>query len=310
MDILLVLSIALVIDLALGELPCIIHPVVGMGKVISLLERGGIRCSPSAQFVYGVGMVLVTLGLFVIPVYFILFYLKNISFAAYLIVGAVLLKSAFSIKELRRVAKRVKQLLLAEKLDAARLELQSLVGRNTRGLSRPLLVSATVESVAENTCDSFVAPLFYFLFLGVPGAIAYRVVNTLDSMIGYHGQYEYLGKFASRLDDVLNFVPARLTALLLVLANFLSRRGARGSWQVVLADHANTGSPNAGWTMAAVAGALNVQLEKVGHYKVGSADVALVPHTIDAALALVQIAMLLWVMICFIAGGIYFVVTT
>ncbi|MFC1864895.1 CobD/CbiB family cobalamin biosynthesis protein, partial [Chloroflexota bacterium] len=117
-----------------------------------------------------------------------------------------------------------------------------------------------------------VAPLFYFLLFGVPGAIAYRVVNTLDAMVGYHGEYEYLGKFASRLDDVLNFIPARLTALLLVLASFLSGRGARASWQVTLREHSKTESPNAGWVMAAVAGALSVQLERVGHYRLGEAD--------------------------------------
>ena len=132
-------------------------------------------------------------------------------------------------------------------------------------LPQPLLVSATVESVAENTSDSFVAPLFYFLLLGIPGAIAYRVVNTLDAMVGYHGEYEYLGKFASKLDDVLNFIPARLTALLLVVAAFLSKRSASASWRVALSDHSKTESPNAGWPMAAVAGALNVQLETVGH---------------------------------------------
>ena len=126
-----------------------------------------------------------------------------------------------------------------------------------------------MESVAESTCDSLVAPLFYFLLLGVPGAIGYRVVNTLDSMIGYHGKYEYLGKFAARLDDVLNFIPARLTALLLVLAAFVMKRNGRKAWQTALREHAKTESPNAGWPMAAMAGALDVRLEKVGHYQLG-----------------------------------------
>ena len=154
------------------------------------------------------------------------------------------------------------------------------------------------------------APLFYFLFFGVPGAIAYRVVNTLDAMIGYHGKYEYLGKFASKLDDMLNFIPARLTALLLVLASFLSGRGARASWQVALSEHSKTASPNAGWTMAAVAGALNVPLEKVGHYRLGRAGVPLTPETIDAALKLMLISMLSWSLICFIVGVIRFAVTS
>ena len=241
-DILLILSVALVIDFVFVEPPNLIHPVAWMGKVISFLERFNVGRSPLAQFVYGVVMSLFVIGVFTIPAYFILFYLESLSFAAYVVAGGILLKCTFSLRGLRRAALYVKQLLLKEKLDEARFELRSLVSRNTQDLPNPLVVSATVESVAENTCDSFVAPLFYFLLFGVPGAIAYRVVNTLDAMIGYHGKYEYLGKFASRLDDVLNFIPARLTALLLVLATFFSRRNASVSWQVALCDHSKTES--------------------------------------------------------------------
>jgi adenosylcobinamide-phosphate synthase len=313
------LSSALVIDLALGEPPRVIHPVVWMGKVISFLERVNVGRSPLVQFIYGVVITLIMVGLFTAPAYFILFYLKNLNFAAYVIVGAVLLKFTFSLRELRQVALRVKGLLLREKLDEARFELRALVSRDTQNLPKPLLVSATVESVAESTCDSFVAPLLYFLLpllfgvpglFGVVGAVAYRVVNTLDAMVGYHRKYEYLGKFASKSDDVLNFIPARLTALLLALATFLSRRGAQASWRAVLSEHSKTESPNAGWPIAAMAGGLSVQLEKVGYYRVGKANAHLAPETIDAALKLMLIAMLTWVVICLIGGGIGFVLTS
>jgi len=310
MDILLILAIALAVDIVLGEPPRPIHPVVWMGKVASSLEKGGAGHSRLAQFVYGMGISLFLIGLFAASTYFILYYLKSFSFVAYVIIGAALLKSTFSLRELRGVALRVKELLLREELDKAHHELRSLVSRDTKGLPKPLVVSATVESVAENTCDSFVAPLFYFLLFGVPGAIAYRAVNTLDAMVGYHERYEYLGKFASKLDDALNFIPARLTALLLVLASFLSGRDARASWQVAFNEHSKTESPNAGWTMAAVAGALNVQLGKVGHYKLGKAGAPLIPGTIDASLQLMQIAVLIWVIICFTVGGICFVVAS
>lgn len=309
-EILLILSVALAIDLVLGEPPRLIHPVVWVGKVTSLLEKANTGRYPIVQFVYGAGITLTVTGLFTVLAYFILFYLESFSFVAYVVIGAVFLKCSFSLRELRQAALYVKQLLLKEKLDEARFELRSLVGRNTQGLPAPLIISATVESVAESTCDGFVAPLFYFLLFGVPGAVAYRVVNTLDSMIGHHGRYEYLGKFAARLDDALSFIPARLTALLLVLASFLSRREVRASWQTMLSDHTKTESPNAGWTMAAIAGALNVQLEKVGHYKLGQANALLRPETIDAALELTLIAMLSWVLICFIVGVFRFVFTT
>ena len=310
MDTILILFLALAIDLTLGEPPSPIHPVVWMGKLIALLERYGTGRSHVAQLVYGVAMVLFLVALFTVSTCFILFYLKGFSTVAYVIVAAALLKSAFSLKGLYRTALRIKKLLMKDELDEVRFELRSLVSRDTRNLTKPLLVSATVESVAENTCDSFIAPWFYFLVFGVPGAIAYRVVNTLDSMIGYHGRYEYLGKFASKLDDVLNFIPARLTALLLILTSFLSRGGARASWQAALSEHSRTESPNAGWTMAAVAGALDVQLEKEGSYKLGRASAPLSSETIDDSLQLMQIAAVAWVVICFVVEVIRFVIAS
>ncbi len=310
MDILIMLPLAIAADLALGEPPRLIHPVVWMGRLISFLERYGIGQPPRVQLVYGVAMALFLTGLFTAATYFILFYARGLNPAAYMIIGAALLKSTFSLKELGKTALRVKSALLREKLDEARYELRSLVSRDTQHLSEPLLVSATVESVAESTCDSLIAPLFYFLLFGVPGAVAYRVVNTLDAMIGYHGKYEYLGKFSSRLDDALNFIPARLTALLLILASFFSGKGAQASWRVALNEHSETESPNAGWPIAAVAGALNIQLEKTGHYKLGRPGTSLVPATIDASLRLGLIATSIWVIISFAAGGIYLVLTT
>ncbi len=304
------LALAIALDLALGDPPNAVHPVAWMGKVISLLEKGGPGHRPSAQFLYGLAITLFTVALFITPAYFILFYLKSLSLVAYVIIGAAFLKCTFSIRGLQRAALRVKVLLQENKLDEARFELRALVSRDTQELPEPLLVSATVESVAESTCDSLVAPLFYFLLFGVPGAIGYRVVNTLDAMIGYHGKYEYLGKFASRLDDVLNYIPARLTALLLVLAALVMKRNGRNSWQTALREHARTESPNAGWPMAAMAGALDVQLEKVGHYKLGKELAALIPETIDSSIKLLSLAASAWVLLCFIGGVIHLAVTT
>ncbi|MDO8568446.1 MAG: cobalamin biosynthesis protein [Dehalococcoidales bacterium] len=309
MNIPIILFLALAIDLAAGEPAARIHPVVWMGKLIGLLEKGAHGKSHAFQFIYGMLIVLVTMVIFAGAAYFVLSYLKGISLAAYIVLGALLLKSTFSLRGLRQVALKIKRLLIADKLDEARFELRALVGRNTKDLPKPLLVSATVESVAESTCDGLIAPLFYFLLLGVPGAIAYRVANTADSMVGYRGQYEYLGKFAARLDDVLNFVPARLSALLLVLVSFLSRQDGRASWQVAMSDHTKTASPNGGWPMAAVAGALNVQLEKVGYHKLGRANTPLVPETIDASLSLMQLAVFAWAMVCLGVGVIHAVAT-
>ncbi|MCX8126746.1 MAG: adenosylcobinamide-phosphate synthase CbiB, partial [Dehalococcoidia bacterium] len=216
----------------------------------------------------------------------------------YVVVAAVTLKMAFSLRGLRSAALLVKGLLIAGNDEGARWGLRALVGRDTASLNRPQMVSAVVESVAENSCDSFVAPLFYFLLFGVPGAVAYRVVNTFDSMVGYHGKWEYSGKFAARLDDAVNYVPARAGALLLALAAGVRRFDMHRAWRVMWRDHGLTESPNAGWTIAAAAGALGVMLEKVGHYRIGTGGVLPAVTTIDGALSLLGAQAGIWVCLC------------
>lgn len=308
-DLLLILWLALVIDLALGEPPAAIHPVVWMGKAISFLGKGATNRSSVAQLFLGLGIVLATLAIFVTPAYFILSYLENLSFAAYVVVAAVILKTSFSLKELRRAALRVRNFLAEDKLTGARFELRSLVGRDTKGLDKEQMVSATVESVAENSCDSFVAPLFYFLLFGVPGAVAYRVINTLDAMIGHHGEFEYLGKFAARLDDVANFIPARITALLIVLGARICKKDASGAWRVMLRDRGKTESPNAGWTLSAVAGALGVRVEKAGYYKLGDNHNALSLSALDDSLRIILTGALIWSLLITLIEVLYHVTT-
>ncbi|MES0329058.1 MAG: cobalamin biosynthesis protein [Dehalococcoidales bacterium] len=303
MDALAIFGLALLVDLILGDPPNAFHPVAWMGRLISLLEKPGARGRPWFQFIYGIFITVLVAALFGTAVYFLLAYLEGISYVAYIAVGAVLLKMTFSFTGLRRTAHRIKKLLQDDKIDGARFELRSLVSRDTSKLPEPLLASAVVESVAESTCDSFVAPLFYYILFGVPGALAFRAVSTFDSMIGYHGRYEYLGKFPSRLDDVLNYIPARLTALLIVLAAAISRGSAGKAWRVATKDHGRTESPNAGWPMAAAAGALDVQMEKVGHYKLGAKNKPMTLDTIDASVRLSGVAAIGFVLMS--AGVIY-----
>ena len=310
MENIIVLLLALAIDLTLGEFPRPVHPVVWMGKVISLELKVAPRQGQRAQLVYGISMVIFTIALFALPAHFLLAYLSGANTIAYILVAAFLLKSTFSIRELRRVAFRVKGFLGEGDLSGARIEVRSLVSRDTSELNEPQLVSATVESVAENLSDGLVAPLFYFLLLGVPGAIIYRVVNTFDAMIGYHGEYEYLGKFAARLDDILNFIPARITGLLLVKAAFLSREDGRSAWRVMLRDHNKTESPNAGWPMSAAAGALRTQLGKIGHYILGNSNNPLSPQLISSGIKLAELSVLFWIGVCFTVEVMYFVFIT
>jgi adenosylcobinamide-phosphate synthase len=235
-------------------------------------------------------MVALVLALFAIPVWAVLHYLASASTLAWLVAAGLLLKPAFSLRLLFQQAQRVKMAIVGGRWEEAREGLRGLVSRDTSGLGPPLLVAAAVESVAENTSDSFVAPLFYYLCFGVAGAVAYRVINTFDAMIGYHGRYEYLGKAAARLDDLANLVPARLTALFIVAASYLTGRSVGRACRIMLRYRMATESPNAGWPMSAMAGALNVQLEKVGHYRLGEPGAELAPARIDEAVTVAAVA--------------------
>ena len=305
MELVIILLLALAIDLALGDPPTAIHPVGWMGRVIAFLIKRGKGRTPRFQLVYGIAVVLFTLALFVIPVYFGLAYLHDFNQILYVVAAALILKTSFTLKGLRQAALKVKGLLAGNDSPAARFEIRALVGRDTSKLNTRQLVSATIESIAENSCDSFTAPLFYFLFLGVPGAIGYRVINTLDAMIGHHGEYEYLGKVAAKLDTAANYIPARITAIAIVLASWLWKLKTASAWQIMLRDHNNTESPNAGWTMAAIAGALQVQLEKVGYYKLGDSLNQLSLETIDLALKVVLTGAALWGLVVILAEVIY-----
>lgn len=295
MENVLIILIALVID-AFGEPPNRWHPVAWLGKVISLEMRLAPKGS-KAQLIYGIGMVIITLVVILTPVSFLLVYLKQLSPVAYVLIAAILLKFTFSLRGLRQAALHIRKLLAQDDLEEARSQLRSLVSRDTTFLTKQQVVSATVESVAENSCDSFVAPLFYFLFLGVPGAVAYRVVNTFDAMIGYHGEYEHLGKFAARLDDILNFIPARLAALLIVVASWIHNQNWLASWRIMVRDHSKTESPNAGWTISAAAGALGIQLEKLGYYCLGDNRYPLTSEIIDASLRILVLVAVAWSLI-------------
>jgi adenosylcobinamide-phosphate synthase len=258
------LVLALALDWLLGEPPARLHPVVWLGNCIALLERHAPRDNPRRELLYGMAMSALTIGAAVLPA-LVLERLTRRSQAARLL-AAALLKTTFAWRTLHTAGASVGAALEAGDQDAARERLGWLVSRDTATLDETLIAAAAIESLAENASDSVTAPLLAYALAGLPGACAYRAANTLDAMIGYRGRYEHLGKAAARLDDLLNLLPARLTALLMVAAAMPAGGDARQALQVLRRDHAATESPNAGYPMAALAGALDVRLEKVGHY--------------------------------------------
>lgn len=284
---------ALTLDL-LGEPPAAWHPVVWYGGLIRLLEQAAPR-KPMSQFLYGMLMLVLALPAALLPAAMMRLLARRARAGAIrhgnitggLIVANLLegmaLKPFFALSMLVDAGRRVRMQLEGENLEAARQELQALVGRDRSQLTAELVGAAAIESLAENLSDSVVAPLFYYLLFDLPGAAVYRLFNTFDSMIGYHGRYEYLGKAAARLDDILNFLPARITALLIIVGAPLFG-GKRGhAWRIWRRDAHKTASPNAGHPMATAAGALGVQLEKVGHYTLGDNERAITAHDIQRA---------------------------
>lgn len=264
-----VLLIALALDILLPEPPNAVHPVVWMGRLISVMERPLKRLGNAAAFSLGVLIAVLVPTLFAAAAWLAAIALFALGDIPFLIGMAALLKTTFAVRGLANAARETQRSIEDADIHLARHSLRGLVSRDATELSEPLVAAAAIESVAENTTDSFIAPWLAFALLGLPGAFAYRAVNTLDSMIGYRGRYEYLGKASARLDDLLNLIPARISAGLLLLAGALSGCPIRQGWRTALREHRLTASPNAGWTIAAMAGLLSVSLEKPGHYRLG-----------------------------------------
>jgi len=272
---------------AIGEPPVALHPVVWYGKLIRWLERRA-PGQPFPQLLYGMLMVGCAAPFAILPARAVQRIARQLNrgchtsdhTSEYTHAGIVLaalieglsLKPFFALKMLVSAGKSVRCALEQQDLPAAREALQQLVSRDRAQLSTELVAAAAIESLAENVSDSVTAPLFYYALFGLPGAALYRLCNTFDSMIGYHGRYEYLGKFAARFDDMLNYLPSRLSALLIIILAPLYRGNQRAAWHIWRRDAGKTESPNAGQPMSAAAGALGVQLEKVDHYTLGDAQ--------------------------------------
>lgn len=298
----LVLVIALVVDRLFGEPPAWAHPVVWIGKLIdrltpvrysgpmtdrereSQLRQGAVICALTMLAAYVSGRVLESA-------------IRRLPAPWNLLVGAMALKPAFAVQNLIEASSEVETRLRAGDLASARASLANLVSRDVDRLDEPLVAAGAIESLAENLSDSFVAPAYYYLWSGLPGAFAYRAANTLDAMIGYRGSFEYLGKASARADDLANYVPSRLTAGLIAGAAALKGFDWSRSLLVALRDHRLTLSPNAGWPMSAMAGALNVRLEKPGAYRLGREFRRPRPDDIDRAASVAWLAVWLgWIL--------------
>lgn len=295
----IVMGLALLIDVLFGDPPNRWHPVAWMGSAIAEARSRSPREGIAAQFFYGAGLALggvlitATAGRALGAV------LKRLPLFLSIVLEAIVLKMTLSLSGLGKAGDAVRVPLERGDLPTAREQLGwHLVSRDTSELSEPQVTAATVESLAENTSDGVIAPLFYYTLFGLPGALAYRFLNTADAMVGYRDEArEWLGKAAARLDDEANLVPARMTSALFVLGAPLVALDARAAWRIWRRDAGQTDSPNAGHPMSAMAGALGVELDKVGQYNLGAGLAQPQARDIGRSMKLVRVATVLSVVV-------------
>jgi len=263
----LILVLALSFDLLVGDPRWLLHPTQIMGAGIGWLEKCWWQpASPCYLIVTGSLLVVIIVAASWLVTWGLLQLVAEIYWAK-ITLAAWLLATTITPRGLAGAGLNVSRALAAGDLAGARRMASRIVGRDTDKLNESEVVRATVETVAENTGDGIIAPLFYFFLGGVPLAMAYRAVNTLDSMLGYkNDRYLFFGRAAAKLDDIANYLPGRLTGITLCAAAILLGYGWRG-WFIMVRDARKHPSPNSGYAEAAVAGALRVQLGGLNYYQ-------------------------------------------
>lgn len=262
--------IAFFLDTLIGDPRSRFHPVVLIGNLISGLEKSIYHpdLTDKRKFLYG--------GLLVIVVLYITYALTDsiIQLSSltgnvfiYYGVQALILSFTISPRSLSEAGRELYGFLQEGDLENARYKVGWIVGRDTDKLTSGEVTRATVETIAENTTDGIISPLFFFVIGGVPLAVLYRAANTMDSMLGYKNEkYLYFGRVAARVDDILNYIPARITGILFVISALLLGYNWRNSWNMLMRDASKHPSPNGGWAEASVAGALNIRLGGYNSY--------------------------------------------
>ena len=295
-----IICFALVLDFTLGDPKNKYHPTAWIGSLIAKLtpicksssdnleKLGGITLIIFACFIVGGILVLFDFGINLITI-------DYLSAIISVIVGGILLKTTLAIKGMEKHALAVVDSLETNDISSARDNLSMIVKRNTKNLDKNHVFSGVVESVSENTVDGITGPLFYFGLFGLPGAFIYRVINTADSMIGYKTTiFKNIGWFAANCDKILNFLPARLTGLAMILSAMILGHDWKESYKIMIRDGRKTSSPNAGYPMAAIAGALGTKIEKINHYSLGDGKVEFSKAHVKSAISLMKLTSIIF----------------
>lgn len=300
-DRIIVLVTAFILDMIIGDPHWMWHPVQGIGRLIEYTERllrrvFALREEREAdrgrkKVAGGILVILVLLPSVLVPM-LILYAAERIHPYVRLAAEIVLCYQMLAMKSLRVESMKVYHALRKQDIEGARQAVSMIVGRDTEKLSEEGITKAAVETVAENTSDGVIAPLIYMALFGACGAFFYKAVNTMDSMIGYkNDKYIYLGMIAAKLDDVVNYIPARLSALFMIVVSGVLGMNAKQAWRIYKRDRYQHASPNSAQTEAVCAGALSIQLAGDAYYfgelyhkpVIGDADRPVLPEDIRSA---------------------------
>lgn len=301
---------ALAFDFTFGDPTNRYHPTVWIGKLLGKF----VPCTKSTNHLIEKinGAFLLVLVIAIVSVLVTLFssslkYLENFDsnelykillMCTSVILVGILLKTTIAIKGMENHASKIMDSLSKNDLDGARTQLSMIVKRDTNNLDKQHVISATLESISENIVDGITGPLFYFSIFGLVGAFVYRTVNTADSMIGYKTEiFRNIGWFAANCDKILNFLPSRLTSLVMVFSCIILKEDWRHSIHVMKRDGSKTESPNAGYPMATLAGALGIRFEKMEHYVLGDGNSEITERHFRSAISIMKVTTMLFVLL-------------
>ncbi|MCH1549351.1 MAG: cobalamin biosynthesis protein [Nitrosopumilus sp.] len=295
-----IIGFAILIDLILGDPKNRYHPTAWIGTFIAKLTTITKNQNPTFEKVGGIIMIITISSVVVLLLSGLNFGISlisvdYISLILSVVIGALLLKTTIAIRGMEKHAISVLDSLESNDLDLARNYLSMIVKRNTTKLDKNHVLSGVLESISENTVDGITGPMFYYAFFGLFGAFVYRIINTADSMVGYKNDiFKNLGWFTAKCDTILNYIPSRLTGLMMVISAAILKNNWRNSYKVMIRDGKKTESPNAGYPMAALAGALETKFEKINHYKLGDGEIILTRDHVLSAIKIMKLTSILF----------------